>query len=99
MDEVIRGTAEPTGVVGAGDLLGRRLRLWSKYSHHSATAPMNPTTKAATSEALTGFSVRVAPMMTIDSPSAIRMNPWQRSAKWPPSMVQSEVRDRPRPGV
>ena len=38
-------------------------------------------------------------MMTIDSPSAIRMNAWQRSAKWPPSMVQSEVRDRPRPGV
>ena len=38
-------------------------------------------------------------MMTIDSPSAIRMNPWQRSAKWPPSMVQSEVRDRPSPGV
>jgi len=35
-----------------------------------------------------GFtSVRVAPMMTIDSPSAIRMNAWQRSAKWPPSMV------------
>ena len=38
-------------------------------------------------------------MMTIDSPSAIRMNAWQRSAKWPPSMVQSEVRDRPSPGV
>ena len=28
--------------------------LWSKYSHHSATAPANPTTKAVTSAALTG---------------------------------------------
>ena len=74
--------------------------LWSKYSHHSATEPANATTKDATLAAVTGFtSVSVAPMMTIDSPSAIKMNAWQRSAKWPPSMVQSEVRDRPRPGV
>ena len=38
-------------------------------------------------------------MMTIDSPSAIRMNAWQRSAKWPPSIVQSAVRDRPSHGT
>jgi hypothetical protein len=56
--------------------------LWSKYSHHIATEPANATTKAVTPEAVTAFSAdRVAPMMTIDSPSAIRMNAWQRSAK------------------
>ena len=27
------------------------------------------------------------------------MKSWQRSARWPPSMVQSLVRDRPRPGT
>src|SRR5208337_3077094 len=64
--------------------------LWSKYSHHSATEPTKATMKAVTLDAVTDLSVRVAPMMTIDSPSAIKMNPWQRSAKWPPSMVQSE---------
>jgi len=73
--------------------------LRSKYSHHIATEPANATTKAVTLAAVTGFSVTLAPMMTIDSPSAIKMNPWQRSAKCPPSMVQSEVRDRPSPGV
>ena len=39
------------------------------------------------------------PVSTIDSPSAIMMNSWQRSARWPPSIVQSLVSDRPRPGV
>ncbi len=42
---------------------------------------------------------RVAPMTTTDSPSAIRMKAWQRSARWPPSMFHSRVRDRPSPGV
>ena len=72
----------------------------SKYSHHSATEPANDTTNAATVAAvMCRVADRVAPMMTIDSPIAIRMNPWHRSAKWPPSIVQSAVRDRPRNGV
>jgi hypothetical protein len=54
----------------------------SKYSHHNATDPANATTNAATDVAVTSvIPDRVAPMMTIDSPSAIRMNAWQRSAK------------------
>jgi hypothetical protein len=32
---------------------------------------------------------RVAPMMTIDSPIAIRMNPWPRAARWPPAIGQA----------
>ena len=56
--------------------------LWSKYSHHSATEVPNATTKAATADAVIArCPASVAPMMTIDSPSAIRMNAWQRSAK------------------
>ena len=54
----------------------------SKYSHHSATDPANATAKAATTDAVAYVCpARVAPMMTIDSPIAIRMNAWQRSAK------------------
>ena len=53
----------------------------SKYSHQSATEPANATMNAAIEVAVAWLSlVRVAPMMTIDSPSAIRMNAWQRSA-------------------
>ena len=54
----------------------------SKYSHHSATEPANATTNAATvAPEMCRVADKVAPMMTIDSPSAIRMNPWHRSAK------------------
>ena len=54
----------------------------SKYSHHSATDPANATTNAAADAAVTrAIPDRVAPMITIDSPSAIRMNAWHRSAK------------------
>lgn len=72
----------------------------SKYSHHSATDPANATANAAMAVPVMGaIPDSAAPMMTIDSPRAIRMNAWQRSAKCPPSIVQSEVRDRPRRGV
>jgi hypothetical protein len=48
--------------------------LWSKYSHHSATEPANATAKPVTSAAVTDLSAdSVAPMITTDSPSAIRM--------------------------
>jgi hypothetical protein len=55
---------------------------------------------AAIEVAVTPFIAdRVAPMMTIDSPSAIRMNAWHRSAMWLPTIVQSAVRERPSHGV
>ena len=53
----------------------------SKYSHHSATEPAKATMNAAIEVAVAWLIPdRVAPMMTIDSPSAIRMNAWHRSA-------------------
>ncbi len=64
--------------------------LRSKYSHHSPALPMNATTNAATVGAALACGAAsgpassrasVAPVTTIDSPSAIRMKPWQRSAK------------------
>ena len=38
-------------------------------------------------------------MTTIDSPRAMMMNAWQRSAKWPPAIVHSSLVVRPIPGV
>ena len=38
-------------------------------------------------------------MTTIDSPRAMMMNAWHRSAKWPPSIVHSALVVRPSPGV
>jgi hypothetical protein len=39
------------------------------------------------------------PTPRIDSPNALMMNSWQRSARCPPVIVQSVVRERPSPGV
>ena len=100
MDEVVGGAAQPAGVVRAGDHLGGRLGALVEVQppqRHRAGERDHEGGQSGRDDRL--HSVSVAPMMTIDSPSAIRMNAWQRSAKWPPSMVQSEVRDRPRPGV
>jgi len=52
--------------------------LRSKYSHHSPALPANATANAAISAALPPWPVasrpaNVAPMMTMDSPRAIRM--------------------------
>src|SRR3954447_1608056 len=44
-------------------------------------------------------SAKVAPVTTIDSPSAMMMKPAQRSAMWPPSTTQSETRDAPYFGI
>ena len=77
----------------------------SKYTHQNATLPTTAIRNAITAPvsecgcACSSVNASLAPITTIDSPIAIRMKPWQRSAKWPPSMVQSEVRERPMPGV
>src|ERR1700709_418344 len=42
---------------------------------------------------------KVAPMTTMDSPSAMMMNPAQRSAMWPPSTTQSATSDAPYFGI
>ena len=67
--------------------------------------PMLPTTavtKAPISAQVTvvpSSPDSVTPMMTTDSPSAMRMNAWHLSARCPPSIVHSLVAERPRPGV
>src|SRR6266567_106758 len=44
-------------------------------------------------------SAKVAPVTTMDSPSAMMMKPAQRSAMWPPSMTQSATEDAPYLGI
>ncbi len=75
------------------------LLLVSKYTHHIATLP----TKAASIASRIGRSQwcvwpSVVPVTRTDSPSATIMNSWQRSARCPPSIVHSSLRDRPSPG-
>jgi len=55
--------------------------------------------KAAATDQLHSISATVAPVTRIDSPRQMMTNRPTRSAKWPPSMVQSEVLARPRPGT
>src|SRR4051794_777416 len=44
-------------------------------------------------------SAKVAPVTTMDSPSAMMINPAQRSAMWPPSTTQSATSDAPYFGI
>ena len=48
--------------------------------------------------ALHALSANVAPVTTMDSPSAMMMNSAQRSAMWPPSTSQSPMGVAPSPG-
>lgn len=57
-----------------------------KYSHQSAAVCTKATTRHATTVGVSPAAEAVAPVTTIDSPSAMMMNTWQRSAKWVPSM-------------
>ena len=53
-----------------------------KYTHHSPTLPTKAARNATIASPVTdGSADNEAPITTIDSPSAIRMNDWQRSAK------------------
>ena len=46
-----------------------------------------------------GRSAKVAPVTTMDSPSAMMIKPAQRSAMWPPSTTQSATADAPYFGI
>ena len=60
---------------------------------------MNATTNAEIVAAFQGSSANVAPVIRIDSPSAMMMKSAQRSAICAPSICQSVVFERPRPGT
>src|SRR6266446_10433411 len=64
-----------------------------------AIAPIKADMKAPTVSAVQGSSANVAPVTTMDSPSAMMMNPAQRSAICPPSTTQSPTEDAPYFGI
>src|SRR6202000_3178168 len=61
--------------------------------------PTNADAKARTFSVVQARSANVAPVTTMDSPSAMMMNPAQRSAMWPPSTYQSITDDAPYLGI
>src|SRR3954447_24887169 len=60
---------------------------------------MKADANAPTVSKVQASSAKVAPMTTMDSPSAMMMNPAQRSAIWPPSTTQSATSDAPYFGI
>src|SRR3954464_15252775 len=60
---------------------------------------MKAEAKAPTVSGVQLSSAKVAPVATMDSPSAMMMNPAQRSAMWPPSTTQSATWDAPYFGI
>src|SRR5882757_903231 len=60
---------------------------------------MKADANAPTVSGVQASSAKVAPMTTMDSPSAMMMNPAQRSAIWPPSTTQSATSDAPYFGI
>ena len=60
---------------------------------------MKADTNATTFSLVQVNSAKVAPVTTMDSPSAMMMKPAQRSAMWPPSTTQSAIEDAPYPGI
>src|SRR5438445_13393924 len=61
--------------------------------------PTKADTKAVTVSVVHDNSAKVAPVTTMDSPSAMMMKPAQRSAMWPPSTTQSATDDAPYRGI
>lgn len=76
-----------------------RIAPVSKYSHHMATAPTNAIRKPVIVTVFHSNSANPAPVTRIDSPRAMMTKRPQRSARWVPSMSQSVVLERPRPGT
>src|SRR3954465_8668659 len=60
---------------------------------------MKADTNATTFSLVQVNSAKVAPVTTMDSPSAMMMKPAQRSAMWPPSITQSATEDAPYFGI
>src|SRR5216683_3651910 len=71
----------------------------SDLIHHIARLPIKADAKATTVSVVQARSANVAPVTTMDSPSAMMMNPAQRSAMWPPSTTQSSIEDAPYFGI
>src|SRR5436305_14896946 len=61
--------------------------------------PRKAETNAVIFSAVQVSSAKVAPVTTMDSPSAMMMKPAQRSAMWPPSTTQSATEDAPYRGI
>src|SRR6476620_7130236 len=61
--------------------------------------PTRADRKAPTTSVLQFNSEKVAPVTTMDSPSAMMTNKAQRSAMWPPSMTQSAIEEAPYLGI
>src|SRR3954469_13843516 len=61
--------------------------------------PIKADANAATVSTVQASSAKVAPVTTMDSPSAMIMNPAQRSAMWPPSTTQSATCEAPYFGI
>src|SRR3982075_345993 len=61
--------------------------------------PRKAETNAVIFSAVQVSSPNVAPVTTMDSPSAMMMKPAQRSAMWPPSTAQASTVEAPKPGV
>src|SRR4029078_1078096 len=64
-----------------------------------AMLPASTETKAAMLSADQASSANVAPVTTTDSPSAMMTKSAQRSAMWPPSIIQSATEDAPYRGI
>src|SRR6185437_7595773 len=64
-----------------------------------AVLAANAERKARMAVAVHVSSAKVAPVTTMDSPSAMMMKPAQRSAMWPPSTTQSATADAPYRGI
>src|SRR4051812_1641746 len=60
---------------------------------------MKADANAPTVSSVQASSANVAPVTTMDSPSAMIIKPAQRSAMWPPSTTQSATSDAPYFGI
>jgi hypothetical protein len=70
-----------------------------KYNHQSAAVSRKMTVIAVPRPRSMSSPDAVAPVTTIDSPSATITNSWNRSAKWALSSCQSVEDTRPPHGV
>ena len=87
---------QPAGLAGFRDLLGAGFGALVEIDPpHRDAAEQGRHESADTWSLVHGRSAKVAPVTTMDSPSAMMMKPAQRSAMWPPSTTQSATDDAP----
>ncbi len=86
---------QPPRLAGVRNLLGAGFGALVEIDPpHRDAAEQRGRTKAMTVSVVQVRSAKVAPVTTMDSPSAMMMKPAQRSAMWPPSTTQSDDRGR-----